>query len=106
MAVTEITLLILAALATLGTLGLFADYADRWTELLVTFTTALLWAIFGFSSFDVMVRNTAFATASEPIMPLVFVGFGFSAVVFMYGFYDLVAGVASEASEAADNSLF
>jgi len=26
--------------------------------------------------------------------------------VFMYGFYDLVAGVASEASEAADNSLF
>lgn len=99
MAVTEITLVIIATLATLGTIGLFMNYADRWTELVVTFGTALLWAILGMSSFDVIVRDTSFATASEPIDPLIWVGFGLSAIIFMYGIGDLLVGFRAEVSD-------
>lgn len=96
MAVTETTILILSALATLSTIGMFLNFADRWTELLVTFTAAVLWGVLGWSSFDVIVRDTSFATASEPITPLVYVGFGFAAVIFLYGITDLLTGVKAE----------
>lgn len=100
MAVTELTLLFLGGLATLGTVALFQNYADPWTELVVTFGTAILWGIVGMSANDVIVRQTSFATASEPITPLVYVGFGFAAVIFLYGFHDLLLAFRGELQDA------
>lgn len=100
MAVTELTLVFIATLATLATVGMFLNFADRWTELLVTFAASLLWGVVGMSSFDVIVRDTSFATASEPIEPLVYLGFGFAGIIAIYGLHDLLVGVRDEASDA------
>lgn len=100
MVMTEGALLFLGALATLATLGLFANFDDRWTGVVVTFLAAILWGLFGMSAFDVIVRETTFADSSEPIMPLVYLGFGLAFIIAIYGFYDLLSAAGSEVNEA------
>jgi len=106
MAVTELTLVFMATLALLATIGMFLNFADRWTELVVTLTASILWGVVGLSSFDVIVRNTSFATASEPILPMVYIGFSLAGMIAIYALADLVTGVAAEADEADITQLF
>lgn len=99
MAMTELTLVFLGSLATLTTIGMFVDVFDRWTSLLVTFLASILWATFGLSSFDVIVRDAAYASASEPITPLAYLGIGMAMIIGVYGMADLVVGISEEASD-------
>jgi uncharacterized membrane protein YuzA (DUF378 family) len=99
MAMTQLALVFLGSLATLATIGMFVNVFDRWTSLLVTFLAAILWATFGLSSFDVIVRDAAYASASEPITPLAYLGIGLAMIIGVYGLADLVMGVGEEASD-------
>lgn len=99
MAMTELGLLFIGALAVIGTYGLFYTFRDAWTNLLVEFGTAFLWGLFAYSSMDVIVRSTSFASASEPIMPLVILGVGMALLAFFYALYDLVEKLGQQASD-------
>lgn len=105
MAMTQTALVMLGALATLATIGMFYDFPDRWTGVLVGFAAAFMWGLFGMSSFDVIVRDTSFATASEPIMPLVYVGVAMAMITGLFAINDLVKGVAGDASDVDEMSL-
>lgn len=96
MAMTELALLFIGALATLATVGMFMDFRDLWTPVIVSFAAAMLWGLFGMSSFDVIVRDTSFAEASEPILPLVWLGFGFAFATGMFWLWQLKNALAGE----------
>lgn len=108
MVMTQSALWFVGALATLATLGMLYEWGDKWENVAVDFATALLWALFGMSSFDVVVATTETApleTLSEPITPLVYVGIGMAAVSFLIMLNDLVEGVADEASDVDEMSV-
>lgn len=111
MAMTELGLLFMGGLATLATLGLFADFRDadgrpdRATQVLVAFLAAVLWGAFGLSANDVIVRDTSFATASEPIQPLFWLGVLMALLVAVYAIWMLFKAVFTESTEAADMEL-
>jgi len=101
MAMTQSALLFLGALATgttlaSGWMAMNAGRVDKWTRVVVMFGAALLWGGFGLSSYDVIVRDSAWASASEPIMPLVILGITMAMVMFVYALYDLLHGIAAE----------
>jgi hypothetical protein len=98
MAMTQLALMFMGALATLGTIGLFLNFQDDMTRGLVGFAGSVVWFLFGISSFDVIVVDSYAATKSEPIMPLVFVGFGFGAVVALFSLKAIFDGIGDEAS--------
>lgn len=97
MAMTELLLVFIGTLATLATLGLFVRFDDRWTGILLGFLASALWAILGFSAYDITMPG---GTDSEPVMPLVVIGFGLGALVFLYSMHDLFFGATEEAAEA------
>jgi phosphate/sulfate permease len=99
MAVTQLALLFIGALAFVATLGLFYRFGDRWTGILVEGLAAVLWGLLGLSAMDVIVRQSSFASASEPIWPLVFLGIGMALGVGLYAVYDIVEGVGRTANE-------
>lgn len=100
---TQFLLGFLAALATLASIGLFVDFADRWTELVVTFLAALLWGVVGLSSFDVHAQS--FGNEARSILPMVYVGIGLAMSIGAYGMYDLVVGIGEQASDADLESM-
>lgn len=99
MAMTQSALIFIGALATLSTLGLFINLGDRWTNILVEFTASILWGLFGLSSWDVIVIDSFAVHHSEPILPLVYLGFGFAFILALYALYDLVVGAGQQAKE-------
>jgi len=96
---TQLALLFIGTLATLATYGLFYQFGDRWTNLLIEFGASALWGLFAVSAMDVIVREAAFTTESEPIWPLVFLGLGMSVLALLYAIYDLAVRVSEEATE-------
>lgn len=98
MAMTDLALVWLGTLAAVATAGLFVSFADRWTEFVVDVLAMVLWGVFGISSFDVIVGESP--TASEPILPLAYLGIGLAAAVGVYTAYDLVTGAAEQARDA------
>jgi len=107
MPIPQSILIALIALATICTASLFVPLADRWTAIVVEFLAAILWAIVGFSAYDVRMQslNDPNVATGEPIMPLVFLGFGFGMSVFLYFLADFISGFGSEASAGVDEML-
>lgn len=108
MAMTQNALLFMGIFATgLGYLGLFKTFSgdDRWTRVLLLFASAIIWGVFGLSSNDVIVRENAYASASEPIMPFVYMGFGLAFIVALFGVYELFQAIANDARDASDGML-
>lgn len=84
-----------AALA--GFLGLFKRFDDNWTPVLLTFLSAFAWGWFGVSSGDVLVRDTPFASASEPIQPLFYMGLGLAFITALFGIWQFFKAIGSDA---------
>lgn len=108
MAMTQSALLFMGTFATgLAYLGLFKNFSggDRWTRVLLLFASAMVWGVFGLSSYDVIVRDTSFASASESIIPLVYLGFGLAFIVALFGIFEMFQAIGSDASDAADGLL-
>lgn len=99
MALTELLLVWLGSVALLATYGLFYNFRDRWTQLLVEFGAAILWALFAISSMNVIVPSGASTPVTEPMTMLVYLGIGFALVTFVYGLFDLMTGIGAEATE-------
>lgn len=105
MVMTEFGLLFIGSLATLATLGIFYDFRDadgkpdRATSVLVAFLASVLWGGFGLSASDVIVRDTSFANASEPIEPLFWLGVLMALLVGSYAIYGLFKAFYHEATE-------
>lgn len=107
MAMTPLLLAWLGSLAAGVTfLGLFVDAFDRWTHVLLTFLGAGLWATFAVGGMDVIVRDSAVATASEPVWMLVYPGVGMTVLVALFGVRDLLAGAGQETSERDVREVF
>lgn len=83
MAMTQPVLLFLAGMALLATIGMFAEWQDRGTTLVVSVVASILWGIVGINSFDV-VKTTSGVTTHYEILPMVYVGFGFSAATGLF----------------------
>lgn len=107
MAMPQLGLLFIGALALIltgvaGWLALNANRSDTWTRVLSDVAAALLWGLFGLSAMDVIIRDAAFSSNSEPVWPLVYLGFGAGLIVFLYALYDLLVGVGSEVPTEGD----
>lgn len=98
MAIPQLSLIFIGLLAVLATISLFVDLGDRWTNILVTFLASIVWGVFGISSYDVYVDEAA--TVTESVMPLVVLGIGFSGLIALYGFLDIIFGFGEEAAES------
>ena len=98
MAMTQSMLLFIGGLATLTTLGMFKDWGDDWTGVLVAFTAAILWGVFGVSSFDVIIVRDATVT-SVSSLPVVVIGVAFAIITGIYAIMELLYGFGGEASE-------
>lgn len=103
---TQAALLFIGALATLATLGIFVDFRDadgnpdRATSVIVPMLAAILWGAFALSSSDVIVRDTSFASASEPITPLFWLGVMFALLLGLYGVHELFFATYEETVNA------
>lgn len=104
MAMTELTLVFLGVLATLASLGLFVDFGDQWTRLVISFTAAILWGVFGLSAFDVVILFTD-PIQSEPILPLAYLGIAFALMVALYAVWDLFEGIDRDTEDASLEGL-
>lgn len=100
MAMTQLALLFIGGIALLASLGLFYNFDDPWTGVLVGFVAAGLWGLFGISSMDVIVRDSAWASASRPIDPLMWVGFALAVLTAFFAIYDLLQQLNSDAQDA------
>lgn len=98
MAVTSLTLVWLGSVALLATLGLFYQFSDQWTGVLVEFVAAVLWAMFAVSSMNVAVTDTN-PPASEPMMPLVYLGIGLAVLTLLFAVSDLVQTIQGDAGD-------
>lgn len=108
MAMTQSALMFMGAMATgLAYLGLFKNFVgdDRWTRVLILFASSIVWGVFGLSSYDVIVRDTAYASASEPITPLVYLGFGLAGIMALFGIYEMFQAIGSDARDASEGML-
>lgn len=99
MSIPPILLVFIGLLATVATLGLFYQFGDPWTGVLVELAAAVLWGLFGLSAMDVVIVSDVNPPVSEPLRPLMFLGFGLAAVTFLFVLYDLATGLKHEASE-------
>lgn len=97
MVMTQSALLFMGALATLATIGLFQNFSDDATRAVVGFAGSIVWFGVGISAFDVVIEETGSPPMQEPIMPLVFLGFGFGAVVALFSLYALMEGIRDSA---------
>lgn len=93
---TQLLLIFIGSLATLATIGMFVDFGDDATRILVGFVAALLWGIFGLSSFDVIIADSAAVIRSEPVVPLAYLGIGFAMVLTAFWLYKLMQVLANE----------
>lgn len=100
MAMTQLALLFMGIVALAASMGFFINF-DEDTRLVVTFLAVLTWLMFGFSAFDVIVTEGVSPPVSEPIMPLVFLGFGLTVVTAVFWFHQVLVRFASE-TESAD----
>lgn len=98
MAVTDLTLVWLGSVALLATLGLFYEFRDQWTGVLVEFVATVLWAMFALSGMSVVVSDTN-PPASEPMMPLVYLGLGFAVLTLLFAINDLVNTLRADAAD-------
>lgn len=98
MALTDLTLIWLGTVALLATLGLFYEFGDQWTGVLVEFVAAVLWAMFAISAMNVAVGDTN-PPATEPMMPLVYVGLALALLTFLFAMSDLVHTLRGDAAE-------
>jgi len=98
MAVTQLAVLFIGLMAFLATLMFFLPFPEPYTAVLVEFAAAMLWGLFALSAFDVIVRDASFATASEPIWPLVFLGVGMALATFLLALHDLFSGAMETAA--------
>lgn len=100
MVMTETGLLFLGTFGILATAGMFLNYDDGWTNVVLGFFAALLWGIFGMTSFDVLVVETYYATRSEPIMPFVILGIGLAGIIMLYSVYQAYEQLGTDVEEA------
>jgi len=106
MAMTQLALVFMGVLAaTLSGLGLLGPFNDDGTNVILSFIGAVVWGFFGLSSFDVIVFSSAYASQSEPIMPLVFLGVGLSIVVGVFSFHTLLKGVKDETEATTEGNM-
>lgn len=106
MAMTELTLVFIGALAAvLSGTGLFARFQDDATNVVLSFAGAITWGAFGISSFDVIVHSSAYATQSEPILPLAYLGIAFSVIVGLFAVYQLLKLVQGEAEATTEETM-
>lgn len=98
MAMTQLGLMMMGGIATLATIGMFKDFGDDETRVIMSFGASVLWGFFGMSSFDVIVRSTSYASASEPITPLAYMGIGLSIITGFFAIWMLLMLVKSETS--------
>lgn len=109
MAMTQLALLFLGAFASaLGYLGMFKQFSggDRWTRVLLLFASAIVWGLFGMGSYDVIVgSDNMVTTVSEPIMPLVYLGFGTAFIVALFGVFEMFKALTEDARDASEGML-
>lgn len=103
MGMTQLTLVFMGSLATLATIGMFVNFGDDATRVLVSFTASIIWGFFGMSAFDVYVNETA--TKSEPILPLAYLGIGFSIIVGLFALFALMQAIRGETEQTTANGL-
>lgn len=96
---TELLLAWLGTVALVATYGVFYQFRDRWSNVLVEFGAAILWAVFAVSALNVTVPTGTSDPPSEPVMTLVYMGLAFAVVTFLYAIYDLLAGIGAEANQ-------
>lgn len=104
MAMTQLALVFLGSLATLATAGSLLN-VDQATRVVMMFGASILWAWFGMSSFDVIVRDTGFASASEPILPLAYLGIGLAIVVGIGAIWSLLQLMRSETESMSPGDI-
>lgn len=104
MVMTQSALLFMGVLATLATVGLFQNFGDEATRAVVGFAGSIVWFGVGISAFDVVIEETGSPPMQEPIMPLVFLGFGFGAVVALFSLNVLVQALRSS-TDVSDADL-
>jgi drug/metabolite transporter (DMT)-like permease len=106
MVMTEPALLFIGSLAALlGFYGLFKEYDDNWTPVLLTFTSAILWGVFGLSSRNVIVPDAGTSHQTEPIEPLFFVGLGLAFMTVLFGLQQLVSAFGKDAADVDADPL-
>jgi uncharacterized membrane protein YuzA (DUF378 family) len=105
MVMTQPALAILAGLGTLALIGMFRNF-DGATQVLIRFVGAIVWGMFGLGSFDVIVRSTSYASASEPILPLAFLGIGLAVVMALFALLELFGVIRRDAGEVDVEGLF
>lgn len=106
MALTELTLVFLGSLATvLSGAGLFGPFTDDATNVIMSFAGALLWGAFSISSNDVVVHAGADGLVSEPMLPLVYLGLGFSIIVGLFTMLQLLRVVQDETESTTEESI-
>lgn len=105
MVMTQPALLFMGFLATVAGIGVFLDFGDDATRVILAFLSAAVWSMFGIGSFDVIVRESSFASQSEPIMPLVFLGVGMAAIFGLFGLYSLLMATKTEVEATSDSNM-
>lgn len=97
MVMTPLTLTFLGVLALVASLGLFYRFGDPYTGVLVSFTAAVLWAIFALASRGVMVYDAPPAEAARSMDPLMWVGVALAVLTGLFAVSDLFQALGSEA---------
>lgn len=105
MAMPSWGLLFLGGFALLASFGLFVTFDDDATTIVVTMLSSILWGVFGLSAFSVRTVSTYYATRTEAIYPLVYLGFALAVVTFMFGLYNLMQVVYGEVESADIESM-
>lgn len=106
MAMTQLALIFMAGLATLlSGAGLLGPFPDEETKVVMSFAGAIVWGGVGISSFDVIVFSSAYASQSEPIYPLVYLGFGLAVIVALFSFLKLLKLVQGEVESTTEESI-
>jgi hypothetical protein len=94
MASTPLTIFFIGLVALLATIGMFVDFGEENTRVLMAFAAATVWGLLGVSSFDVVVYSgVEYPTASEPILPLAYMGIALALVCAVFGFYFLAQAI-------------
>lgn len=105
MAMSQLALLWVGTLAALlSFFGLFKSFDDNWTPVLLIFTGAILWGVFGLSAGDVLIP-TGSGTTSESMLPLLFVGLGLAMITALFGIGELVTAFGSDAADVDADPL-
>lgn len=96
-------LVFIGTLATLASLTLFVPdrMMDSATALIMPWIAAILWAVLGLSSFNVMVgAKSLVEPITRPILPVAYLGIGFAMIAALFGMYRLIKAPATEVEDA------